>query len=373
MNTINLIIAPQEYETANHKFLWMELSKKLEGSTLVINIPADQIVTRIKRKYYRLKEANAGTIHISENLSLFRPKFFIRPEISPRFLNKTIRNNFIKQLKKYYPDINKSHINVISYGGRWIDILSGWDNARFYYYILDEVKLFAHTNEENHKAITNDLIGCKKSDCVFTMSEKILLERKKNCKKIIVVGNGATVNEDIPVKLNKINKSVGFIGNFRSWIDIELLEEVIRKNADINFAIVGPVQDEMRNVLIKLLNDYRNTSYMGTAKKEEIHLYYRMFDVVIVPYKQNDFMLATRPIKIVESIFAGTPVVSVPNSGYAENSFIRFATNASDFSSEIINFLNNPIDTEADEYKRFIKNNSWQSVAEKIADIINDY
>lgn len=371
MKTINLIISPQEYESANHKKLWWELSKKLKGSTVIINIPADQIITRIKKKHFRLEESKKGLIEIGEDLSLLRPKFFIRPEIAPSWLNKRISNSLIKQLKSYYPDIHNYSINVISYHGKWIDILKGHENLNFYYYVLDEVKLIAHSNKKNNKAIKYDSLGCENSNYVFTMSEKILLERKNQTKNIMVVGNGSNIDEVPSIQLNKFSKSVAFIGNFRSWIDTELFENIIKLRGDIKFIIVGTIQDDMKDIFTYLLNNYHNVSYMGTIKKEDIANYYRMFDVIIVPYKQNDFISATRPIKVVESIFAGTPVVTVPNSGYKENSFIRFATNVDEFSKEIDYLLDNPINKSSCEYINFLKENSWDNVATKIATAIN--
>lgn len=367
MKTLNLIIAPQEYKSANHKNLWLELSNNLNGSTLIIDIPADQVITRINNKYYRIDEAKKGVINKGEKISVLRPKFFIRPEILPRIFNKILRVELMNQIRQYYPDLNKYSINVISYSGKWIDILSGCTNAKFYYYILDELELFAHSNKKNKKAIKYDNIGCKNSSYVFTMSEKILQKRKDKCKNIIVVGNGASFNKTTSIEINKYKKSVAFVGNFRNWIDVELFEGIIKERPDINFAIVGPIQDDMQSTFNSLLNNYHNLSYLGNAKKKDINIYYAKFDVVIVPYKQNEFMKATRPIKVVESIFAGTPVVTIPVTGYVENSFIRFATTTSGFLKEIDYLFNTPIDTKSNEYKNFISSNSWNSVANKIA------
>lgn len=86
----------------------------------------------------------------------------------------------------------------------------------------------------------------------------------------------------------------------------------------------------------EILTKYKNVKYYGEVSKGEVHNWYKKFDVILVPYKQNEFMKATRPIKIVESIFASTPVVSIPITGYEECSFIRFAKMLRSFLVKLI-------------------------------------
>ena len=63
---------------------------------------------------------------------------------------------------------------------------------------------------------------------------------------------------------------------------------------------------------------------------------------------------------------AGTPVVTIPMNGYKENSFIRFADSVEAFSRQINYLLDNPIDQDSDEYKEFVKTNTWDYKAEII-------
>ena len=112
-----------------------------------------------------------------------------------------------------------------------------------------------------------------------------------------------------------------------------------------------------------LLNNYKNTFYYGIAKKEDIWDTYRMVDCVIVPYKANEFMAATRPIKIVEAVLAGTPVVTIPMDGYEETTFIRYATDADAFSQQIDFVTANPIDENDENYQAFIEQNTWKNKA----------
>ena len=122
----------------------------------------------------------------------------------------------------------------------------------------------------------------------------------------------------------------------------------------------------MRTFFMKLLNENMNTFYYGLAQKADMGKIYKMFDCVLIPYKNNQFVAATRPIKIVESVLAGTPVVTIPMNGYEETSFIRFATDVESFSTQIDELSKILINPEDVEYKRFLAENTWVTKAKTI-------
>lgn len=362
MKVLNVIIAPQEFEEANHKNFWYELSKNLDGKTVVMNIPSDAVVSNIKKKKYRIQEHKLGLVKKQNNLYVLRPHYFIRPEILPSIFDSIIANRFIKNLEKFYPDFKEHKINIISYDGKWINTLKKIKlNISFYYYILDEVNMFANNASKNEKKEYFDKIACENSKKIFVMSEEIYKVRKKFKEKIILFGNGSSFPNNITEKkIDNSQKNIGFVGNFRDWIDFELLNKIINLNKEYTFSFVGPIQPNVKEEFNNLLNKNVNVLYYGKSKKEDVEKYYNKLDVVIVPYKQNDFMRATRPIKIVEAIFNMVPVVSIPINGYKESEFLRFATNEKEFSEEITYLMNNKIDSNSLNYSNFLLENSWE-------------
>ncbi|MDM5313197.1 glycosyltransferase [Peribacillus frigoritolerans] len=363
---INLIITPQEYNQANHNELWNEISEKSDGITIILNIGADFFISLARGKFFRVKEAINGPKILKKNLILLRPFYILRPEISNNIVN-SFNTKLLKQsLKKIVKNIEEYQINVLYYDGIWPTFLDQLKlNTKYYYYIMDEVRNDAHNNKTNLKRTRHDKIACEKSDYIYLMSTKLIEKRREYLHKLKVIGNGASQKEyDLNVK--KLNNSVGVIGNIRNWIDCDLLTRLIEKRQDIHFGFVGNIESDMQKYMDEILTKYKNVKYYGEVSKGEVHNWYKKFDVILVPYKQNEFMKATRPIKIVESIFASTPVVSIPITGYEECSFIRFAKNVKEFSSEIDYLTKNKINIESREYQDFIKLNSWSYKAEEI-------
>lgn len=364
-----VVIVPQEYKDANHKYLWHCFARSNKTDVLILDISADFLVTLLFKKWYRIKEHKQGLIELGENIKKYRPFFAVRPEIMPRRFSFLVRNALKNQLKKYYC-IDRYNVKFLVYDPKWVRILKGFsDRTQIYYFILDELKLYAHNDSEIRRNVIADQFACKHCDYIFAMTEQIKLNRIEYIEKTTVIGNGSISN---CLKKNgpQINASVGFIGVFRNWIDDRLLIELISYRKDLLFCFVGPIEPDMREIMRMLLNSFNNTAYFGIAQKEEVIAYYKMFDVVVVPYKQNDFMYATRPIKIVESVFAGTPVVSIPMSGYKECSFIKYATSYMEFSNKIDELMEYPIDTLSQEYQNFIKENSWDTKSDIICRIM---
>lgn len=371
MDKLTIIIAQQEYINSNHKFLWHELSKNQSGDILILDIPADYLVTKIKRKKYRIEDYKKGLYKIDDNLYKYRPLYKIRPEIVPEsilpFIGKSLRN----QLMKFY-DLTTKEINFIIYDSIWAKILTGFGSEhKIYYYIYDEYLLHAHNDKKNNKKVKYDKLACENARHIFSMTETIKKRREEYAYKITVIGNGA----NLPLKPNiytNIKNSIAFVGTFRDWIDKELLENLIKARQDLNFCFVGPIEKNMSDYFNNIMNNYRNTMYFGVLKKEIANEIYSSFNIVMVPYMQNEFMQSTRPIKIVESIFSATPVITIPMDGYKESKFIKFARDAKEFSNLIDYLLINGIDTEDIEYAKFINENSWESKAQIINKVIGN-
>lgn len=367
MENVYIIITSQEYEGANHKFLWREIASKVSGKVIIFNISADYLVSVLRGRTDRIKEALHNPISNNDGLNILRPLFGVRPEIVPPCMLKYVASGFWKNVRKVDPDIANKRVHILTYNARWIKALYGsHKNLRLGYYIYDEVRYNGHDNSLDKKAYVLDEYACKHSDVIFTMTNVIAQSRKSYNKNILNIGNGSCIPNGEFNPPRKFQKSIAFIGNFRNWIDNDLLESLVQNRQDILFVIVGSIESDMLSFFNKLINSYSNTIYYGRAKKEDMPYIYKMFDGVIVPYKDNQFIRATRPIKIVESIMAGTPVVTIPMDGYEENEFIRFASTRDEFSNQIDYILDNPIDKDNSAYKAFVNANTWSEIANVI-------
>lgn len=372
MKDLLIIIVPQEFLEANHKHLWVTLSSQLNNKmeVLILDIPADLVVTNIKRKYFRFRDYYKGVDKTNDTFKVYRPLTLLRPEVSGLYINKINSLILSIQLEGKIDNFKKRQKHFLYYDGIWTSIINNIDaNAVHLYYILDELKLYAHSAHTNRKKEKYDKIACEKANFIFSMTNSIANERSLYIDKISVIGNGA-ISPEYNEQRKKIPNSIGFIGRFRNWIDLDLLKELVEKRPDLNFCFAGPIEEDVSEYFYKMIDSYPNTMYLGNLGKEIVYKLYQILDIVIVPYKSNDFIKSTRPIKIVEAIFCGASVVTIPMDGYEENTFIRFAKDFSEFSREIDFLLKNPIDKNCCEYQSFIVENSWERKGKQIIDLI---
>ena len=361
MSNLLIVIASQDFESANHRGLWEEYSKLAGNNVLVLNLPADYVVSKLKKKSYRIMEAKAGIKEISPSLYVLRPLYLVRPEIVHSKCYKSVARSFWNQIEEHIKLSEYNRVSLLIYHPLWVRILHNTkENIKIVYFLYDEVRYYAHSQKINKKKYYLDEYACRNADVVLTMTEHLRETRAALNSNIVVFGNGASISTSIDKTVTPIPKSVAFIGNFRSWIDEQLLKKLVESRQDLLFLFAGPIENEMRSIFDDLLNSFCNTAYLGCFKKENMNHLYKMVSCVIVPYKQNEFMQSTRPIKIVESVLAGTPVVTIPMSGYNESSFIRFATTAKEFSTQINYTLMKGIGIDQEEYCSFCKENTWR-------------
>lgn len=366
---VYIIIVSQEYNNANHKNLWHEIANQTD-ITVVCNISSDLIVSLLKGKLWRIKES-FQPYKVFGLVKLIRPFYLVRPELLPFSLQKMIRRRFWRIIRKVVPDIMRQEVRLLSYDAMWINVLKeSHPNMKIAYYIYDEVRLRGDNEKIKGKVFRQDIEACKKADALFVMTEAIASSRTEFREKIVVLGNGCEIPYEGLNPDYKFVNSVAFIGNFRNWINETLLSNLIKLRQDLLFVIAGPVEDNMKSFLEELLNNYNNVVYFGIVSKERMPKLYMMFDCIIVPYKENRFIKATRPIKIVESVVSGTPVVTVPVDGYEESSFIRFAQTVQDFSREIDYLIATPIVKQSENYKKFVNGNTWAAKARVILDTL---
>ena len=98
---------------------------------------------------------------------------------------------------------------------------------------------------------------------------------------------------------------IGYIGAVTEVFDINLLEFICKKNPNLNFVIIGRVYVKID----KLLN-LNNVFFLEKSNIINSLLFFKGFDVGIIPYKVNNFTNSVYSCKLNEYLSMGIPVVS---------------------------------------------------------------
>ncbi len=139
----------------------------------------------------------------------------------------------------------------------------------------------------------------------------------------------------IPKEISNISRPiVGFIGTIRDYnLDVNLISKAVRECPDFSFVFLGILDNKSRKIS-QILKDRSNCFYLGCKLLQEIPDYVSNFDVCIIPYITNEYGQYAYPVKIMEYLSLGKPVVTtkLPSIKYlAQQGLIYWSKNANVF------------------------------------------
>lgn len=261
---------------------------------------------------------------IRDGISFFVPFSFlpIRLINKHRFLIKVHSNIFKLQLSRHLKKLDAISNRVI-----WIYSLGAFpsfgdsvENSKLLVYDCeDDYPIKEDTVIEEVKAMEDQLLDS--ADVVFALSQNIHNTRKKKNNDCFFIQNGVDYNffskadhYDTKIDRDVINIKkpiVGYLGNIRSWLDFELLESFADNFKEASFVFVGPVAGDI-SANVSSLKKWSNVYFINRKDRIMLPGVLKGFDICMIPFKYNQFNLATNPLKFWEYLATGKPILSAP-------------------------------------------------------------
>jgi UDP-galactopyranose mutase len=177
----------------------------------------------------------------------------------------------------------------------------------------------------------------QRADIVFA-SSRGLAERLDRLHEVTLVLNGvetsafAVRREQPPAWKDSTAPVIGFYGTIGGWLDFDLLAELARQRPNWSFVFAGPQASREFDRLRTLAN----VRYLGVLGYHELPRHAAWFDVGLVPFRLNALTRYVHPIKALEYLALGLPVVSAPLTDLADFSrTIRFANTSAEWQAAI--------------------------------------
>lgn len=160
---------------------------------------------------------------------------------------------------------------------------------------------------------------------------------------------------------------IGFAGGVSAACDIDILQALAAAFPNGSVVLVGPVSIDVEPLRAA------NIHLLGRKSYADLPAYVQAFDVGIVPYVLNEWTEAVDPLKLLEYLAAGLPVVTtaLPEARkYAE--VVRIAESRDAFTNAVRAALADDRDVARSRGQELARRHTWAKRADELLAILDD-
>jgi glycosyltransferase involved in cell wall biosynthesis len=161
---------------------------------------------------------------------------------------------------------------------------------------------------------------------------------------------------------------IGFFGGLDDYVvDLDLIDRLADENPDLSIVLIGAATCSM----VKLTS-HPNIYWLGMKPYGQIPAYGAAFDVAIMPWLRNEWIERCNPIKVMEYLALGLPVVTMSYSeAWYLGDYLTIVDNADDFLKAVRRASEGEADPSKRESRRTrVLGESWQSRADLLREIL---
>ncbi len=231
----------------------------------------------------------------------------------------------------------------------------------------------------------------KRVNAVAAISEGLrsdIVDRGIPDEKVFLIPNGIEGdNASLPIRPDILGKPeapvLGYIGSLLSYEGLDLLLEslprVLRRFPKTRVILVGggPEADRLK-ALAQSLNVEGSVEFVGPVEHEEVFRFYDAIDLLVYPRRSNRLTELVTPLKPLEAMAQGLPVLASNVGGHKElidinqTGILFRAGDVNDLATRIIELLSDPPALRlvgATARDRVCRVRSWHTIAARYQDV----
>jgi glycosyltransferase involved in cell wall biosynthesis len=334
-------------------------------------------LTRFKRSTVGATTAKPRLKVVRPGLARYTPVVMPKPT-HPRMIGLTSRM-VRRQLRHVVRELGGSVDTIIS---TWlfVDAYGALDERRRVYWWLDDpVGAAAHWGVGAERLGAADERLARASDQVVAVTESAVERWQERGVPAAYLPNGcdapffAGVDEvDGAADVSLPGPIAGFIGHLNSRTDLALLEAVA--DSGMSLLLVGPKEADFEPARFARLAERDNVAHVGARQFEELPAYLKLIDVGLVPYGPTEFNRHSFPMKALEYLSAGRPVVatSLPAMRWLDTDLVTLADTPEAFAAAAAREAGVARDAGLISRRRaFAARHSWGRRAERFAALLD--
>ncbi|MEO8606479.1 MAG: glycosyltransferase [Chloroflexota bacterium] len=319
-----------------------------------------------------------GIRQVDNNLYVASPP----PVLPMRFekpvntLNQFIRGSWIRRVMKKLNFENPILWIYDPDAGRLIGQLG--EKLAMYAVTDDHLSMAQRSNRITAmRAREKELIA--NADLVITTTENLRDTKKQDNPNTHYVPHGIDADhfakamdaatQPMPELANLSSPMIGIVGQINQRIDIPMITAMATRHPEWNLIFIGPVVRE--RVDVSGLEALPNVHFLGRKPAEDLPRYLKSISVCLIPYIVDEHTTYMHPLKTLEYLAAGKPVVSSPLPALSiYGDCIRIAGDTDSFIAAVEDAI--ATDSPAEQAKRvaYAQQHTWENRLETISGLI---
>ena len=162
---------------------------------------------------------------------------------------------------------------------------------------------------------------------------------------------------------------IGFVGQINERLDRELVTILARAHPEWSIVFVGPV---LRDLDVGPLRALANVHLLGPANLDRLPEFVKPMAVCTVPFLVNEHTRTMNPLKVLEYLAAGKPVVATPLPALrAYGRHVALARGPKEFAAAVEQALAEDGEVQRRARAEFAGRHSWELRLEEICGLVH--
>lgn len=255
------------------------------------------------------------------------------------------------------------------------DYMDGLNECARVYYCVDDFTQWPGVNSSLIAAMEEKLLAA--CDLVLASSDTLCDAKTRSGKRPALVPHGVEV-EHFSVRRRSgpqpalfaglSGPIIGFFGAVSEWIDFALVKELSRQRPSWSFVFIGPVDTN-----IEEMSGIGNVRFLGPVPYDRLPAWASFFDVGLIPFVVNELTMSVNPLKLLEYLALGLPVVSVDLPEIRKFSeVVSIAAGPEEFLTAIETALAGERPELELKRRERARSHSWEAAAELMSRLIEE-
>ncbi len=265
---------------------------------------------------------------------------------------------------------------VLAFSQNWLPHLEELQRSSLIYYCVDEHSAFSRVDRQRFQALDDRM--ARAADAVVCASHRLYEKNAARNANTHLVPHGVDwslfasaldASPGPPSELKGLQRPILlFFGHISDdWVDLRLLEHIAREQPEWSIVLVGRSAIEPR-----AFPQLANVHWLGERDIESLPALCREADVGLVPFVDSELTRASHPLKVLEYLAAGLPVVSteIPEIRRLYSDQVRLASDPREFVAQCEAALGEGSSDDRQRRSANVRDQDWERTVESLLAIV---